>query len=187
MTSHIVTEGPRDVALLRELLAPEREKYRVDFFSAGAKSAADSLARSILLVRHEPVILVVDADSTDPSLVKEQQDYFTASLREVAPPDMWRVCLAIPEVEICFFDDIDFLQQLLGVQLTEEERARSKFQPKQVLESLFRKKNLPFSAAAMVVLLHDKDISPLRNSALITEIRKALEEVSAHERERASL
>ena len=104
MNAYIVTEGQFDVALLSRLLAHEvRSGVRV--VSASGKSGAQSLARSLVAARRLPVALVLDADTTDKALVREQRLVARELLTMASPGIPTEVFMAVPSIEILFFTD----------------------------------------------------------------------------------
>lgn len=133
MPDFIVTEVPSDRELLARILEPELAGGWVKILSAGGKSSAESLARSILAVRQSPVILAVDADATDPEVVAEQQEYLEGALRMVSPNVEFQVRLFVPEIESYLLRDEAIAKRLLGRELSESERIKSDFRPREVL------------------------------------------------------
>jgi hypothetical protein len=179
MRRYLVTEAPTDVALLEVCLKPERAEHPLSFYAPESKSEAESVARSFLAVRHEPVVLVLNTNTNHPGSIEEQRDYFEGMLARGGPPEMWRVCLAIPEIESCFFDDLDFVERLFQTKLSEGDRVRAEFQPRAMLEKLFLTQNVPYTPEGIAQFLGDKDLSPIRESRLVREVREALDAVSA--------
>jgi hypothetical protein len=137
MNLHVVTEGPFDAALLSTLLAPEavRSGVCLRFREAGGWSAADSLARSILAVRREPVVLVVDADGGE-ERASERKAFLQSSLGAVARPDMFEVVVMAPALEMIFFQDESVLEHIAGRPPTDVERVRAEYEPVRALESM---------------------------------------------------
>jgi hypothetical protein len=183
MPCYIIAEGSTDVVILQALLQPELSISPIEFFSTGAKSGVDSLARSILVVQREPVIAVMDTDTTDPNGIDEQRDFFTQSLGEVAPRDLWRVCLAVPEIEICFFHDIAATERLFQVTLPEEARMRARVQPKAVLTDLMKQLGRNYTPQHLQTLLDGQDLSAFRESPVIREVRQAVQAIAPKTRE----
>ena len=174
MQTHIVVECNTDAAILKMVLAPELAGNGMRIWSAGAKSAADSLARTLLSVREEPTILVVDSDSESDT---EERQFFENSLHRVAAKEMWRLCLAVPTIESCFFDHPEFVEDLFAIKLSEADKVLARFRPKDVLEKLFQSKGMRYSPESISTLLKDKDLTLLRESNLLRDIRKALAEI----------
>jgi hypothetical protein len=136
----IVTEGPTDQTIIEQLLRPEFEPGGGDYqiAVAGGRSAADSLARSYLMVRPDPVALFVDADTSDPDAVEERRLFLNESLGQVATSDRFRVILAVPEVEALLFSDRPLLEAMAGQEVGEGLWTEGKFRPREVLRSLIQ-------------------------------------------------
>jgi Domain of unknown function (DUF4276) len=142
MTHHIIVEGPTDVAILKALLAPTlaaaKPSVTVDFMVGRGWSAAESLARSILAIDREPVALVIDADATSPAQVEERRAVTEGLLGLYAPRSRWVVILMVPEIEVLFFKDPDFLAHLLRLKTKVPPTVlrQAKFEPKAALAEL---------------------------------------------------
>jgi hypothetical protein len=177
MNRHLIAEGATDLAILQEVLRPELEANHLRLWAAGGKSAADSMARTVLAVRREPVVLLVDSDGRPR---EEEERYYEASLGEAAPREMWRVCLADPSIEICFFDPPESVTGLFGVTLSDADGVLARFRPRQVLDRLLSQQGVPSTPEGIRAFLAGKDLSVLRESELIKRIRRALDEVREH-------
>jgi hypothetical protein len=178
MKVHVITEGRSDEVLLRSLLRPDGDDQTVSVSSAGAKSAAQSLATSILVVRRQPVVLVVDADTTKDEIVQEQRDFLAASLGQFARSHMWKVCMAVPEIEAVLFYDAAVISRLFQTELSETQQMQARFEPKQVLLNLMQERGLGRSIADLWPHLTEDDVSLIRESPLIQEIREFIASVS---------
>lgn len=131
----VVTEGASDAAVLKVLLRTLPVPSEV--VSANGRSSALSLARTLAGIRQTPTVLVIDADSTDPEAVEERRRFLRESLSQVAPPEMWRVIILVPELEIVFFDAPEVLAKLIGRKPTPSQLRDARYRPKEVLVSLF--------------------------------------------------
>jgi hypothetical protein len=177
MDCFIVAEGSTDTAWLKWALAPETKRYRISFLEGGGKSAAMSLARSILAVRRDPVILVLDADTADPKEVRELEQVVREAIGLVAPESIWRVFLAVPVLEAWLLADPDFLRGVLKADPTDDGSVRQ--DPKEVITALFQKARLKYTPKAIEKLSKGSKLLPLRETEPIQAIRRALEELTA--------
>jgi predicted ATP-dependent endonuclease of OLD family len=173
MTYHIVVEGPSDVVLLRELLRPDfdPEKHNIRIVEGGGWSGADSLARTILVVRKEPVVLVVDADTTVPERIREHQQFLDGSLGQVGARTPWRVFLAVPEIEALLFTDRQTLENLVGKRVSQEQFIRGQYEPRKVLDKLLSGQSY---AQVFEQRLPQMDLSAVREQPLIRELKEFL-------------
>jgi hypothetical protein len=105
------------------------------FHAAGGWSGADSLARSILAVRREPVVLVVDADGGTETAM-EREAFLLESLGAVGRRELFEVVVFTPALEVLLFQDDAFLGRIARRLPTEVERVRAEYDPKRVLEAL---------------------------------------------------
>src|SRR5947207_6144800 len=85
MDVHVVTEGKTDELLVRKLLTDELIHHpQIRVVEAGGRSSAQSLARSILGARSEPVAVVIDADTVDSAQLSGQRDFLESYFGKVA-------------------------------------------------------------------------------------------------------
>lgn len=134
-TPVLVTEGKFDRVLLSWLLAPEMQSGHVGVHDASGKSAAQSLAGSLLL-RGRPVVLAVDADAVIPEQVEEQRQYLRYELGRLTRNASLHIELFVPEVEVILFSNRDFLDRLLGVPIADSDCVEAAFRPGAVLKRL---------------------------------------------------
>jgi hypothetical protein len=177
MKVHIVTEGKTDVAWLRWLLAPEVTEYNVRFY-AGGKSGAISMARTIVGVQLEPVILVEDSDTTDPGKIADLEKVIRSLLGMAAPQSMWRLCLAVPVIESWILSARP-LKELFGVALSSREKSRLQQKPKEAMAQLFQQAQTTYTGEAIQEVTENKDASHLREHESVRAIRDYIEELAA--------
>ena len=132
----IVVEGPADAILLRELPQLPEGDTRVQIIVGGGWSAADSLARSLLASGRGDVALVVDADSVDPSLVRQREQFLEQSLREIGSRGRQLVVVFAPELEALLFQHPGVLESLVGHPVSPTDLVRGRYEPKKVLSEL---------------------------------------------------
>lgn len=174
MACYVITEEPEGVALLTELLRPDfdLEQGEVSILAGGGESGADALARSILAVRHEPVALVVDADTVEPGRVRESRRFLEYSLGEFGGAG-FGVFLAEPSLDSLLFNDRAIIEALTGRRPTDEQMLRGHYEPRRILEEL-----LPngLRGARLAERLPEIDLSSLRTHPLIEDLRKFITE-----------
>ncbi|NJM07303.1 hypothetical protein HC891_15595 [Candidatus Gracilibacteria bacterium] len=135
MKTYIIVEGSFDAEVLQRMLAPDTLLVS-HIIVGGGKSSGASLARSLLSQRAEPVILVMDADTVHPETLLEQQKVYTDLLGAVAINTPYEVLLAIPELEVIFFQDIRLLEEVLAIHVSQETIVNGAYQPRQTLNKL---------------------------------------------------
>ena len=176
MTIHLVTDRKIDSAILETVLGREIDRDGLQIHFTGTRSGAASKARTILVVRKEPVILVLECD--DRTLGEEQQ-WHEGQLNRGGPRELWRVLLVVPTLDVCFFDHPEFVEGLFEAKLSEVDKMLARFRPREVIEKLFLSKGMPYTPESIANFLGDKDLSLLRESYPFRDIRKAIQEIQA--------
>lgn len=176
MNAYIVCEGDFDAQLLRAVL-PEELLDEVEIVSAGGLSAVKSLARSLLVRRQVPIAIVVDADAISTDLVQERRNSIEEIVESVAVDTPIRVILAVPTIEIVFFQNSLLLSRLLGVEPSQSILELATSQPRKALEHLFAKSRNSHSLSQIIKQLTDEDIEILRAASVIQEITNFLQSV----------
>jgi len=178
MIAYIVCEGPSDAQLLKTVL-PKKLLNDVQVVAAGGISAVKSLARSLVVRRQVPMIIVVDADSVVQELIQERLKSFEEIVGGVAANTPVKVVLAVPEMEAIFFQDASFLSRLLGYIPPQNLLDLAVFQPKKALEQLLSQseKNNHLSPLEILARLSNEDTEILRKAPFIQEIINFLESV----------
>jgi 5S rRNA maturation endonuclease (ribonuclease M5) len=169
----VIVEGSTDAEIIRCALG-HRADVRV--VSASGRSAADSYARTVLVTKDTPVLLVVDADSNDEAVQRERRSFHEASLGQVAHHDRWRVIVAKPEIESVLFQSDRVVAHLLGHELSSEQRAVARYAPKIVAAEVLGDKKLSDAIAG----LDEQDWVEVGRSELITQIDEFADHVSAN-------
>jgi len=174
MKSYVVVEGSFDAKLIATLIKEFLPGQEVVVAEAGGKSSAVSLARSLLVTRHLPVLLAVDADTVDPQSVRENKQNLESLLGMVADPGLWRVVLFEPEIEVTLLSNLRFAETLFEAKLTREQKALIHYDPKRVLAELSREHWNLENGSSIVQRLADLDLKPLAEAPAIREILEFL-------------
>ncbi len=136
MKSVVVTESAIDAGIvghaLRGAIAYDQSP---DILVAGGWSAAESMARSILLIRQAPTALVVDADDTDPARTAERQHFMESSLGAYSGTTAYKVIQFVPSILSSLFRQPRYVE---GVALTQRQRFRARYEPTQVLMEILK-------------------------------------------------
>ena len=163
----IVTEGEQDVALLKALLNVPDNDANVTFIANRGWSSADTYARSLLIRGDTNVVLVVDADSTDPNLVEHRRRFLHGSLGEIASSCLWKVYVIEPEIEGLLFKDRAVVEALVGHPISDTDFIAATWEPKAILQRLMHGKSL---TTVYDSRLGDLDLSGIRKVHPIPEI-----------------
>ncbi|WNZ45258.1 hypothetical protein Q2T42_26065 [Leptolyngbya boryana CZ1] len=168
--AYIVVEGPTDAAILRKIL-PSESLQQVKFIDGEGKYGAVSMARKLLMTEHIPTALVIDAGTDHASMVHEQQD-LDYLLRLAADGTPFQILMAVPAIEVLFFQDRGFLEQLLGRTFTDLEWQLASQQPRQLLNTV--QGGYQRFVETAIAHLNGEAIAMLRQHPLIQDLIKFL-------------
>jgi hypothetical protein len=176
MTTYLVCEGAYDAQLLRCVL-PEELLYNLEIIPAGGFSAIKSLARSLIVRRQAPVLIVMDADVIIPDQVSERLKDTEEIIGSVAANTPVKVILAVPTIETIFFQDVSLLARLFGYMPSSDVFSLAIYQPKQVLQQLISQSGKYQSQSQLIEQLINEDLSAIRATTVIKEIIQFLQSV----------
>lgn len=123
---HIVVEGPTDAQLIRAIVGKDLAGA-LRFFAAGGRASLATIGRNILVHEGGPVLLVMDADTTNQQLVDELKSLAYLATSGVVPAgfsglsDWVKVFAFVPEIEAIFFEAPQALDLILGKPIPEEK------------------------------------------------------------------
>lgn len=181
MIAYIITEGDSDVQLLKAII-PQHLLNEVGIIAAGGLSAVKSFARSLVARQQIPVVIVVDADSTDQKFIQERTQEIQEIVEGVAVDTPVKVILAVPTIEFIFFEDACLLSKIMNftdfnvpnyifeLAISQPQRA------KKILEELLSRPEKPI-INQFIYQLTKEDIETLRNTTIIQEIIEFLQSI----------
>jgi len=176
MIAYIICEANFDTQLLKAVL-PKELLNNVEVVNADTISNIKSLARSLIVRRQVPVVIVVDADSVDPDLIQERCNNIQKIVESVSINTPVKVILAIPEMETIFFQDTILLSRLLGLELAQEIIILAKFQPRQALKELLSQSKNYHDQSQLMNQLANEDLKIIRKAPVIQELIQFLQSV----------
>lgn len=109
----VITERKEDALLLRALRDIAAHDTQITVESTGGWSVADSYARSVLVMNEADVALVVDADSTDPSVVEDRIRFLHHSLSSIPSHKKFHITVIEPDIVSLLFQDRFLLEELI--------------------------------------------------------------------------
>ncbi|HEX6747906.1 MAG TPA: hypothetical protein VF092_11500 [Longimicrobium sp.] len=172
----IFAESITDRRLLERLLADLGPGCAFRVIHADGRDAARPLARTHLAIAHQPVALVMDAETTDTArimqLQRDLEDYFLWVSQGVP----FRVVQFIPEVEVVFFHHPEVLRRFLGDRLDKHAVVAGRFAPRAVLEELLQGSSL----TELIERLTEEDLEELRKHETVAELRSFVESSDVH-------
>jgi hypothetical protein len=176
MITYIICEGSFDAQLLKTVL-PANLLTDVGVVAVGRVSGVESLARSLVVRRRVPVVIVVDADSVVPELVQQRRKDIEETVESVSINTPVKVVMAVPEMEIIFFQDVSLLSRLLGYIPHQDILDRAVIKPKKTLEELMARSEIVQDRSEIIARLTNKDIEILQLSSVMQEIVHFLQSV----------
>lgn len=124
-----------DKPLFVRVLRPECEEGLLRIYATNTNSAAEAAAVTALTVHEAPTMLVVDARTTDQALIEETEQYYRSALSIGGAVDH-DVVVAQPSVESWLFSNPSVIQAVTGRTLTEADKLRAKYEPRETLATL---------------------------------------------------
>ena len=168
MKKYIITERRTDAKVLQALLLPRTIK-EIKFLIGEGKYSAQALARSAIATDPRPTALVLDADTTDPSKVKEEREVVKDSVHQVSGNVPFEIFLAVPEIEAVFLQDNELVRQLVKRKLSSTELELANGNP----SSFFRGNGISTEQIVKKLTQNTKRI--LREHPLIKSIQSFLD------------
>jgi hypothetical protein len=165
--AYVVTASQSVGDLLKQIL-PESVAADVYFVNGESPYGAESMADTILAVKHVPVVLVMNANTNNESMIREQAEELGYLLRQSAAGVPFKLAIAVPEVESVFFQDRQFVEELTQQKFTDLEWQLIQRHPKELLDTL------PGGSAAFVKAalssLNENRLQLIQTHPLIQEI-----------------
>jgi hypothetical protein len=177
---YLITEGQSDEDILKELL-PEDAIANAKFVIGSGRYSAQSLARSILAVRHEPVALVLDADTTELAAIREQQAFLREALRQAAAGAPFGIFLAEPELEILFLESPEFLGNLSTRDFSPIELELARSSPRKFLHLISGEQDKKRLMRKLIKNIDERSLHVMRKHPLLANLTKFLSTISLPE------
>ncbi len=114
MSVSVLAGSNFDGMLLATLLRGEQERNEVEVRVVSGLTSGYSVARTFLAVQRVPVAVVIDADSPEPEVALERRRRAEEVLGDVAGGVPYRVIVAMPELEVLFFERPGLLRRVFG-------------------------------------------------------------------------
>ena len=128
----VVVEGRQDVILLRALLRG-RADVSFRFYASGGRASLATVGRNILVHEGGLLIVVMDADTLDPSQADTSCRLIESALRRFSPDERFDVFAFVPELEVVFFEVPTVLTRRFGPEVVSlPVIERGCFEPKEV-------------------------------------------------------
>jgi hypothetical protein len=168
MRVYLLLEGSSDEALLQRLI-PSEILSETTIVIAGGRSNITSKARSLMVTKRRPLVMITDADTVEKDAVAQRLKTLEDLISSATAGVPYRVILAIPEMESWFFMIPDFVERVTGKRLSPDQRELAKMKPKEVLTELF-KDHGSFSFNELASQMTDSEAETLRETDPIREV-----------------
>ena len=166
MSSYIVVEGTLERFILEQVL-PEEVCAQSTFVVGHGYTPTLSKVRSLLVSSDRPVSVIVETETTNQARISEKEDFIRQLLRQLSSPEHFHVILAIPDMEVVFFQDRSLLETLVGRSVSDEQWETGQTHPKEVLQKIWQTMDLQ---KALKTRLTSPVIQQLRETDLIQQI-----------------
>lgn len=161
----VVVQGELGAAIMRRVLPSHSGEVRVR--GKENHSAIDSAAFWAVRDHRCRVVVVADALSTDRTIA----DWVEVSFEDVLMfRDAVTIHVAIPESAIVLFESPEHLSEILGVEITPEERVRAEYVPRQVVDVLIRRSPRVHSYDELAEAISDEYASHIRAHPLMRQV-----------------
>jgi hypothetical protein len=166
MIAYIVCQGSDDAQMLK-MIVPPHLLNEVGIAPAGGESSLRSLARSLVVRRRVPIVVVFDANSTVPELIWERVRDIKEIVECVSVDSPIEVLAFAPEMESIFFQDIQLLSKILGFIPSQEILNLASSQPRKALDELLSHSDKVSDRAQLINQLAHENIENLRANPVI--------------------
>jgi|SRR5882724_1149713 len=138
----IISEGESDTRLIRKLIAHELTSD-MKFYASQGRLSLLSLARNLIVHEGGPVLLVMDADSTNPHVRRELEAMTIAAISGAGGDGtllpnqrLFNVFMFVPEIEVVFFEAPRVLERIMNKPVDTDTVELGLTEPKKVLVKL---------------------------------------------------
>jgi hypothetical protein len=176
MSATVLTEANFDGMLLAILLADEEKRDGITIGVVSGLSSGYSFARTMLAVKRTPVAVVIDADSPEPEVGLERQRSAEEVLGDAASGVPFRVIVAVPELEILFFERPQLLKKVYGKSVTTLIIELGELSPRRALQKLDPDLTYEHLRFKILKAMDETDIRALRATPLMKDLLSFLRE-----------
>lgn len=168
---NVLVETISSAMLLAKLLSKEEQHGLVEIRTAAPASSLYSAARTLLAVRGEPVVLLLDADSTVQEAVDRRQQVAEEVIGEAARSATARVLIAVPALEALLFLRPGPVARAFGASADGEHLLElGRLSPREALKRLNRDGLWWAASYDLIAALDNEDVAELRFRQPIDEL-----------------
>jgi hypothetical protein len=176
MVAYVVVEDRSDVELLRRVLDEELRR-EVEFFEGGGLDGITSMARTLVSLYRQPIAIVIDAHSSDEEVVRTRRQSLEEVVGSVAGNVPIRVIVAVPELEIIFFEAPALLQRLYPGRLSPTVLEMASLSTRRALKMLDPSADLQSFRQRVLAGLTEEDVAALQETSVLRELTDFLRKV----------
>jgi len=173
MKAYVVMEGLTNVQLITNLV-PQDIRPQITVVPVGERANLSSVARTLLVIRRKPVAALVNANTVDEKSVLEKRQETEGLLRAMSGGVPFKVFMMVPEIETLLFNAPEAIERITGQQLSADNLALSRHNPRQVILQLGQNKSDIIEQ--IVSGLTTEDLSLIRESSPMRELIEFLSE-----------
>ncbi len=176
MMINVLVGSNTSAMLLLKLMGPEQQAGLVDFRCAHPTSSLYAAAKTLLEVRNEPVALVLDADSTEPTMATRVRDEAAEVIGQSAAAAPLRILVAVPAVESLLFHRAEAIQRAYG-NTPSDLINLGLLSPGDALQKMNGASDRYHASFTIITKLNDDDIAALRVESPVRELMEFLDEL----------
>jgi predicted ATP-dependent endonuclease of OLD family len=172
----IITEGKHDAEVLQKIL-PQEILEKIQIVPSGG--SALSLARTVLVTKQIPTVLLVDADSNDERTILGKQSDLNESLSSVSIGTKFKVFLIIPEMEVLFLENPKFVKNVSRnhKEFSPFELQLAKSNPKKFLSEIIENTDSKELYQKLFKDLDEETLLAMKNHKIIKDLTEFLSSV----------
>jgi hypothetical protein len=167
----VISQGNTAGKLLATLIAEEQSRGGVEVRVATGQSSFYSYARTLLAVKRIPVAVVMDADTPEPEAALERQQSAEEVIGDAASGVPFRVIVAVPSLDILFFQRPELLRRVFGDAINEHVMELAQLSPKRTIQKLAPDQSYEDVRTELLRAMDASDVQALRESPPIRDLR----------------
>jgi hypothetical protein len=176
---HILVDSNSGDVLLAKLLQAEQQAGSIRIRSSKIRSSLYGSARGLLVVRKEPVAVVLDADSTRPGVADLRRQDAEEVIGKTAGAAPLKILVAVPALEALVFLRPDAVARAYGP-VPQSLIELGLASPWTALEKLDRTASSEQVSLNIIEELDSADVTALRAESPVRELLEFLGEVQHH-------
>jgi hypothetical protein len=178
MKTNVLVGSNTAALLLLKLMGPEQQAGWVDVRCAHPTSSLYSAAKTLLEIRNEPVALVLDADSTEPTRASRVHDEAAEVIGESAAAAPLRILVAVPAVESLLFLRPEAVRRAYG-NTASNLIDLGLVSPGDALQKMEGAPDRYHASVNIIKKLNENDISALRAESPVRDLLKFVDELKS--------